>query len=103
MSDEWNDINSRASGKEAGRKSFQDRWEKLIKEANPKLADKNLKLFKDAVQQNEARPIDLFRKHADAARDIINPKIINDCLRDGKTPVDATVKEAAELIRQLHR
>jgi multiple sugar transport system substrate-binding protein len=103
MGDEWNDINSRISGQQSGRKSFQDRWEKLIKEANPKLANKNLKPFKDAIIKNEARPIELFRKHAEAARDIINPKIINDCLRDGKTTVDAAVKEAAELIRQLHR
>ena len=49
MGDEWNNINSRASGQQAGRKSFQDRWEKLIKEANPKLAEKNLKPFKDAI------------------------------------------------------
>jgi multiple sugar transport system substrate-binding protein len=103
MSDEWNEIASRDGGQQSGRKSFQDRWEKLIKEANPKLADKNLKPFKDAITKNEARPIELFRKHAEAARDILNPKIINDCLRDGKVPVDTAVKDAAELIRQLHR
>jgi multiple sugar transport system substrate-binding protein len=102
MSDEWNDINSRASGQQAGRKSFQDRWERLIKEANPKLADKNLKPFKDAVTQNLARPIELFRKHAEFNRDIV-PKIINDSIRDGKVPVDAAVKDAAELVRQLHK
>jgi multiple sugar transport system substrate-binding protein len=102
MSDEWNEINSRASGQQAGRKSFQDRWERLIKEANPKLADKNLRPFKDAVTRNEARPIELFRKHAEFNRDIV-PKILNDSIRDGKVPVDAAVKDAAELVRQLHR
>jgi hypothetical protein len=102
MSDEWNEINSRASGQQAGRKSFQDRWERLIKEANPKVADKNLKPFKDAVTQNLARPIELFRKHAEFNRDIV-PKIINDSIRDGKVPVDAAVKDAAELVRQLHK
>jgi multiple sugar transport system substrate-binding protein len=103
MTDEWNEIASRDGGQQSGRKSFQDRWEKLIKEANPKLANKNLVPFKNAIIKGEARPIELFRKHAEASRDIINPKLINDCLRDGKSAVDGTAREVAELVRQLHK
>ncbi len=103
MTDEWNEIASRDGGQQSGRKSFQDRWEKLIKEANPKLATKNLVPFKNAIVKGEARPIELFRKHAEASRDLINPKLINECLRDGKSAVDGTVREVAEQVRQLHK
>jgi hypothetical protein len=103
MSDEWNDIDTRASGHQSGRRSFQDRWEKVFKEANPKLADKNLKPFKDAIAKDEARPIEIFRKHSDAVTNIVNPKLINDCLRDGKTAIDATAKEVADLVRQSQK
>lgn len=102
MTDEWNEIAARDGGQQSGRKSFQDKWERLIKEAHPKLANKNLTPFKEAITKNEARPIELFRKHAEFARELL-PKLTNDCLRDGKTPVDATVKEVADLTRALHR
>jgi multiple sugar transport system substrate-binding protein len=102
MTDEWNEIASRDGGQQSGRKSFQDKWEKLIKEANPKLAGKNLTPFKEAITKGEAKPIELFRKHAEWARDI-QPKIINDMLRDNKTGLDATLKETADLTRALHK
>jgi multiple sugar transport system substrate-binding protein len=101
MGDEWNEINSRASGQQSGRKSFQERWVKLIKEANPKLASKNLKPFTDAIQQNYARPIELFRKHVEAVVHV--QKAIDTAIQDGTAAVDASFKEAAQLVNQLHR
>ncbi|HEU5316891.1 MAG TPA: extracellular solute-binding protein [Chloroflexota bacterium] len=101
MSDEWNEIAARDGGQQSGRKSFQDKWEKLFKENYPKLQNKNLTPFKEAIIKNEARPIELFRKHADFARDIL-PKLITDSIRDGKTSIDAAVKETADLTRALH-
>jgi multiple sugar transport system substrate-binding protein len=100
MTDEWNEIASRDGGQQSGRKSFQDRWEKLIKEANPKLANKNLTPFKDGILKNEAKPIELFRKHVDAVAHV-NTIVINGSLRDGKNNIDAAVKEAAGLIAAL--
>ena len=100
MTDEWNEIASRDGGQQSGRKSFQDRWEKLIKEANPKLANKNLTPFKDAIVKNEAKPIELFRKHVDAVAHV-NTMVINGAVRDGKQNVDAAAKEAAALIAAL--
>jgi multiple sugar transport system substrate-binding protein len=102
MTDEWNEIASRDGGQQSGRKSFQDRWEKLIKEANPKLANKNLAPFKEAITKNEAKPIELFRKHVDALAHV-NTLVINGSIRDGKTNVDAAAKEAAQLIAALHK
>ena len=100
MTDEWNEIASRDGGQQSGRKSFQDRWEKLIKEANPKLANKNLTPFKEAITKNEAKPIELFRKHVDALAHV-NNLVLNGSIRDGKTNVDAAVKEAVQLIAAL--
>jgi multiple sugar transport system substrate-binding protein len=101
--DEWAEINTKASGQQSARKSFQDRWEKLLKEANPKLADKNFKPFKDAITKDEARPIELFRMQAEANTMLITPKLINDCIRDGKTAIDATIKDVADLVRQSQK
>jgi len=84
---------SRTSGRSSSRK--------LIKEVNPKLATKNLLPFKEAISKGQAKPIELFRKHAEFGRDIL-PKLISDCLRDGKTAIDATAKEVADLTRALH-
>jgi multiple sugar transport system substrate-binding protein len=98
--DEWMEINTRATGQQTARKSFQDKWVKLLKEANPGLAEKNLKPFTDAIQQNYARPIELFEKHAEAAT-IMN-KAQNDSIRDGKTTVEAAYREAARQINALH-
>ena len=100
MTDEWNEIASRDGGQQSGRKSFQDRWEKLIKEANPKLANKNLTPFKDGILKNEAKPIELFRRHVDAVAHV-NTIVINGALRDGKGTVDTAAKEAAALIAAL--
>ena len=98
--DEWMTINTRATGQQAGRKSFQDKWARLLKEANPLLADKNLKPFTDAVTQNYARPIELFDKHNDAGT-IMN-KALNDSIRDGKTNVEAAFADACRQINALH-
>ena len=102
MSDEWNEIASRDGGQQSGRKSFQDKWEKLFKENYPKLANKNLTPFKEGITKGEAKPIELFRKHADFGRDIL-PKLINDSLRDGKVPIEAAIKDVADLTRALHK
>ncbi len=80
--DEWLEIDTRATGQQVGRKSFQEKWVRLLKEANPGLADKNLKPFMDAIAQNYARPIELFKKHSEAA--LIMNKAMHDSIRDGK-------------------
>ena len=102
MTDEWNEIDSRDGGHQSGRRSFQDKWEQLIKQANPKLQTKNLVPFKEAITKNEAKPIELFRKHVDAAK-IVNDMVINGSIRDGKQAVDVAAKEAAQLIIALHK
>lgn len=98
--DEWMEINTRATGQQAGRKSFQEKWARLLKEANPGLAGKNLKPFMDAIAQNYARPIELFDKHSEAAP-IMN-KAMNDSIRDGKVNVEAAYGEACRQINALH-
>ena len=98
--DEWMTINTQATGQQAGRKSFQEKWAKLLKEANPGLADKNLKPFMDAVTQDYARPIELFDKHNDA-QPLMN-KAMNDSIRDGKTTVEAAYADACRQINALH-
>ncbi len=102
IGDEWNEIASRDGGQQSGRKSYQDRWEKLIKEANPKLATTNLTPFKEGITKNEARPIELFRKHMEATK-IVNDTLITASLRDGKQAPDAAAREAADLVRALHK
>lgn len=100
-SDEWHETNARASGHQSGRKSFSEKWVKIIKDGNPALAGKNLKAFVDPIQQGYARPIELFRKHLDAVEHV--NRAMNAALRDGSAAVDATFKEAAQLVNQLHR
>jgi hypothetical protein len=94
------EINTRATGQQTARKSFQDKWVKLLKEANPGLADKNLKPFIDAITQNYARPIELFDKHNDAAP-LLNAAM-NASIRDGKTSVEAAYADACRQIDALH-
>jgi multiple sugar transport system substrate-binding protein len=109
-SDEWNNINARISGQQPARKSFQDTWEKLIKEANPLLADKNLKPFTDAIKQNYARPIELFRKHKesnDIVNDLFNRAVYStetsSSIKNGADALDAAVKDAVQRINELNK
>ena len=60
QSDEWTDVATKVVGQQSARKSFQQRWLAGIKEANPKMADKNLQPFAEAVEKNFARPISLL-------------------------------------------
>ncbi|HEX2184565.1 MAG TPA: extracellular solute-binding protein, partial [Chloroflexota bacterium] len=98
--DEWMTINTQATGQQAGRKSFQDSWVRLLKEANPGLADKNLKPFTDAVTENYARPIELFDRHNEAGP--LMSQAMNASIRDGKVSVEQAYGEACRQINALH-
>ena len=109
QSDEWTEINAAATGQQPARKSFQERWVKLVKQGNPGLAHMNLNAFTEAIQQNYARPIELFRKQKDS-RDIIlnlfneavyatesDRKILN-----GSRSLDAAVTDAVKRINDFN-
>ena len=91
-----------ASGQQPARKSFQDGWIKAIKEANPLLADKNLKPFTDAIQQGYARPKEFFaRKQLEAERivdDLLNVAVYSaetgTTIKNGEQALDTAVKSA---------
>ena len=70
QSDEWTDIATRVAGQQSARRSHQQRWLTSIKEANPKLAGKNLVPFTDAIEKGYARPIEFWRKDADLEEDL---------------------------------
>ena len=108
-SDEWNNINARISGQQPPRKSFQDTWLKLIKEANPQLADKNLKVFTDAITQNYARPIELFRKHKDSNDmivDMFNRAVYStetsSSIKNGADSLDSAVKDVVQRVNDIN-
>jgi ABC-type glycerol-3-phosphate transport system substrate-binding protein len=108
-SDEWNNINARISGQQPARKSFQDTWMKLIKEANPQLAEKNLKPFTDAISQNYARPIELFRKHKDSNDMIIDmfnramySTETSSSIKNGADSLDSAVKDLVQRVNDIN-
>ena len=101
QSDEWTDVATRIVGQQSARKSFQQRWLAGIKEANPKMADKNLKPFAEAVEKNYARPIELFRKQVEANTEFVNA--YNKSVRDGDEEVATSMKAAAELVNQINK
>jgi multiple sugar transport system substrate-binding protein len=101
QSDEWTDIATRTAGQQSARRSHQQKWLASIKEANPKLANKNLKPFAEAVEQNYARPIEFWRKDVDAKK--IFTDAYNQAVRDGADEVAVAMKAAAEAINQLHK
>jgi multiple sugar transport system substrate-binding protein len=108
--DDWTDINTRATGQQPARKSFQDRWAKVLKEAYPQLADKNLKAFTDAIQQNYARPVELFRKHRESLS--VLEKVFNEAvyaaesssaIKNGSLALDAGIGDAVRRINDLNK
>jgi multiple sugar transport system substrate-binding protein len=108
--DEWTDINTRATGQQPARKSFQEHWAKTIKEAHPPLADKNFKPFTDAIQQNYARPVELFRRHRDSLK--IVDQLLNEAvyaaetgsaIKNGEKALDSAVADAVRRINELNR
>ena len=108
--DEWTDINTRATGQQPARRSFQDRWAKVLKEAYPQLADKNLKAFTDAIQQNYARPVELFRKHRESLS--VLEKVFNEAvyaaesssaIKNGSLALDAGITDAVRRINDLNK
>jgi multiple sugar transport system substrate-binding protein len=101
QSDEWTDVATKVVGQQSARKSFQQRWLAGIKEANPKMADKNLKPFAEAVEKNYARPLELFRKQVEANTEFVNA--YNKSVRDGDEEVATSMKAAAELVNQINK
>lgn len=99
--DEWTDIATRVVGQQSARKSFQQRWLTSIKDANPRLADKNLKPFTEAIEKGYARPIEIFRKHADSDKEFI--AAYNKSVRDADEEIATAMKAAAELVNQLNK
>jgi ABC-type glycerol-3-phosphate transport system substrate-binding protein len=101
QSDEWTDVATKVVGQQSARKSFQQRWLAGIKEANPKMADKNLKPLAEAVEKNYARPIELFRKQVEANTEFVNA--YNKSVRDGDEEVATAMRAAAELVNQINK
>ncbi|HXI16403.1 MAG TPA: extracellular solute-binding protein [Chloroflexota bacterium] len=109
QSDEWTEINAAATGQQPARKSFQERWVKLVKQGNPGLAHMNLSAFTEAIQQNYARPIELFRKQKDSRDIIIN--LLNEAvygtesdrkILNGSRSLDAAVTDAVKRINDFN-
>lgn len=101
QSDEWTDIATRTAGQQSARRSHQQKWLTSIKEANPKLASKNLKPFTDAIDKNYARPIEFWRKDADAKKIFVDA--YNTSVRDGDEEVAVAMRAAAELVNQVNK
>ena len=99
--DEWSDIATRIVGQQSARKSFQQRWLTGIKEANPKLANKNLKPLAEAIEKNYARPLELFRKQVEANTEFVNA--YNRSVRDGDEEVAVAMRAAAEVVDQINK
>ncbi len=100
QTDEWWEINIPITGQQPTRKSLQDRWADLLKKGQSFLANINLRPFTDAVKQNYARPVELFRFHTQVAP--IVEQYYNASVRDNKQGVrEAMVKAAAEANEQL--
>ncbi len=101
QSDEWTDIATRVAGQQSARRTHQQKWINSIKEANPKLANKNLKPFTEAIEKNYARPIEFWRKDTDSKK--IYTDAYNAAVRDGTAEVGAAMKAAAEQINLLNK
>jgi multiple sugar transport system substrate-binding protein len=101
QSDEWTDIATRTAGQQSARRSHQQKWMKSIKEANPKLQEKNLVPFTDAIDKGYARPIEFWRKDADSKALFV--AAYYRAVRDGEEEVGAAMKAAAEQINQINK
>lgn len=101
QSDEWTDIATRVAGQQSARRSHQNKWLTSIKEANPKLANKNLKAFTDGIEKGYARPIEFWRKDTDSKA--IYTAAYNKSVRDGDAEVGAEMRTATEQINQLNK
>jgi hypothetical protein len=83
------------------RLSQQDKWIQLITKQYSVLAQKNVKVFTDAVKQRYAEPEEFFRFHKDAS-DILDAAY-NDSVRDNKANVSTTVKESAQRVTAVEK
>ncbi|MGH2352274.1 MAG: hypothetical protein ACRDJN_11760 [Chloroflexota bacterium] len=95
------EIATRIVGQQTARKSFQEKWVKLIKEGTPSLADKNLAAFADGITRNYARPTELWRQHVESNK--IYSEAYNTAVRDGDVEVAGAMKEAAQRVNELNR
>ncbi|MGH2355686.1 MAG: ABC transporter substrate-binding protein [Chloroflexota bacterium] len=100
QSDPWIEIATSIVGHQPSRKSWQERFVTLTKQAYPQLADKNLEAFIKPILGNYARPEQFFQKDAESK------KIWSDTVNKTFTKNEATVPDAfraaAQQINQLH-
>ncbi len=109
QSDEWTEINAQATGQQPARKSFQELWVKLAKQGNPGLAHMNLNAFAEAIQQNYARPIELFRQQK-FSRDVILTAFdeavyaseTDRKVKNGEKALDAAITDAVKRVNDLN-
>lgn len=99
--DEWYEIMMSVVGLTPARLSQQDKWVQLVGKAYPQLASKNMKAFTDAVKQKYAEPEEFFKFHKDAT-DILDPAY-NDSVRDNKSAVSITMKEASQRVTAVQK
>ena len=99
--DDWYEIMMSVVGLTPARLSQQDKWIQLITKQYPLLANRNVKVFTDAVKQRYAEPEEFFRFHKDAT-DIIDPAY-NDSVRDNKANVATAIKEASQRVTAVQK
>jgi multiple sugar transport system substrate-binding protein len=99
--DDWYEIMMGVVGLTPARLSQQDKWVQTVFKAYPALNGKNIKIFTDAVKQKYAEPEEFFRFHKDGA-DIIDAAY-NDSVRDNKSAVAPTTKEAAQRVTAIEK
>jgi multiple sugar transport system substrate-binding protein len=101
QSDEWTDIATRVAGQQSARRSHQQKWLNSIKDANPKLANKNLRPFTDAIEKGYARPIEFWRKDTDSKK--LYTDAYNAAVRDGTAEIGVAMRAAVDQINQLNK
>jgi len=96
QSDEWNELMITVGLLRPSRLSLFDKWITLCQKAVPGLADKNLKVFGDAVPYTT--PLELFQFNPEAT-EIINASIRDAVIRtNASSDVAAACKDAASKV-----
>lgn len=92
QTDEWIDMLMRLTGNGPARKSLADRWVRTLKQASPRLADKHLAAYTDALAKNYARPNPVFR-FDDEVRPLLQ-EAITKTLDRNEAPLADTIRSA---------
>ena len=100
QSDDWLEPAISIAGHLPARKSWLDRFSVLMKKAYPALADKNLNAFTDGHKSDYARPLQLFKRHADSVK--IFDETLQAVLIRNERPVADAFREAARQVNAIN-